>query len=195
MPQLQPDEVICLVERAQRKDAAAFTELLRRYERVALSVAYGVLGDATSSGDVAQEAFLRAWEKLPDLKEPSRFGPWLCGVVRNLAIDARRRGKIQPRSNPDPDAAAAVDERWSPDPSDEIDRRERETLLRAAVGELDDISRSAVTLRYFEGMGSKEIGELLGLAPAAVDMRLSRACAQLRKKLEATQAFATRGEL
>jgi len=198
VPDGNPDpsaEVARLVRRAQGKDAAAFTELIGRYERMALSIAYSVLGDATAAGDVAQEAFLRAWERLGDLKHPARFGPWLSGVVRNGAIDARRRLRLQPRSMPEhPGAARAVsagapqdarDARWAPDPLDELSRRERRDQLAAALADLDEVSRSAVVLRYYDGLSSKEIGELLNLAPTAVDMRLSRARQQLRRILEA----------
>lgn len=190
-------EVARLVRRAQGKDAEAFTELIGRYERMALSIAYSVLGDATAAGDVAQEAFVRAWERLGDLKDPARFGPWLGGVVRNGAIDARRRSRLQPRSLPDNPgqarpvvAGAADDGRRAPNPLDELTRRERRELLNSALADLDEVSRSAVVLRYFDGLSSKEIGELLNLAPAAVDMRLSRARQQLRRTLQATGVFA-----
>src|SRR3954463_12195684 len=53
----------------------AFEELIRRYERVALSVAYGVLHDAAEAGDATQEAFLRAWQRLNDLQDPRSSGP------------------------------------------------------------------------------------------------------------------------
>ena len=182
-----------LVRRAQARDATAFAELIGRYERMALSIAYSVLHEPTAAGDVTQDAFIRAWERLGDLKDPARFGPWLSGVVRNGAIDARRRNKLQPRSmQADPSQAQAVvaSGRWTADPLDELSRRERHETLESALAELDEVSRSAVVLRYYDNMSSKEIGELLDLAPTAVDMRLSRARQQLRRKLGATGVFA-----
>ena len=86
-----------LVLRARRRDAAAFEALIRRYERVALSVAFGIVGDAAGPSDVVQDGFIRAWQRLADLKEPERFGAWLCGIVRHLARDARRRTKREVR--------------------------------------------------------------------------------------------------
>jgi len=162
---------------------------------MALSIAYSVLGEATAAGDVTQDAFIRAWERLGDLKDPARFGPWLSGVVRNGAIDARRRRKLQPRSmQADPSQAQAVafNERWNADPLDQLSQRERHDTLESALAELDDISRQAVVLRYYDNMSSKEIGELLDLAPTAVDMRLSRARQQLRRRLGASSVFADR---
>jgi RNA polymerase sigma factor (sigma-70 family) len=184
-----------VVRRAQRKDAAAFAQLIGRHERAALSVAFGVLSDASACGDVVQEAFVRAWERLADLKEPARFGPWLCGIVRNMAIDSLRRSRHEPRPGSETPAVQDVryDDRqatghgpqgYCPDPSEELTNRERHDAVSAALQTLDDISRSAVVLRYYDGLSSKQIGDLLGLAPAAVDMRLTRARRQLRDRLE-----------
>ncbi len=170
-----------LVERARRKDAEAFAVLIRTYERVALSVAFGVLGDSAAAGDATQEAFIRAWERLADLREPDRFGTWLCGIVRNLSLDMlRRRKPAEPWTS---GAAAAVEERWTHDPLEELGRRERHTRVAAAIASLDEVSRPVVVLRYYEGLSSKDIAELLEMSPAAVDMRLSRARKQLRTLL------------
>jgi RNA polymerase sigma-70 factor (ECF subfamily) len=186
-----------LVLRARRKDAAAFEALIRRYERVALSVAFGVLGDATGASDVVQDGFIRAWQRLADLKEPDRFGSWLCGIVRNLALDARRRNKREVRQfsttggggendSDEPTPLLRLVGSEDDEPSAELNRREEHRQVAVALESLDEISREAVVLRYYEGMSSKEIGALLDLAPAAVDMRLMRArrhlCEQLREQ-------------
>ena len=195
-------DLVALVRRAQRKDAEAFAQLIGRYERVALSVAHAAIGGTidvggTGAGDVVQEAFLRAWQRLPELKEPARFGPWLCGVVRNLAIDARRRlsvRKVQPQrggeavdEGPSPQAQLA-DERLA-GPQEQLHRQERDALLAEAIESLDEVSRTAVVLRYYENLSSKQIGELLELNATAVDMRLSRARQLLRARLQANEAF------
>lgn len=170
-----------LVRRAQRRDAGAFAVLVRRYERAALSVALAGTGDGDAAGDVAQDAFVRAWERLGDLREPERFGPWLVGIIRNLAADHRRRGArrhSEALTDDTPPPAAS-------DPADEASRTEVRRSVAAALDELDAVSRSAVVLRYYDGMSSREIGRLLELSPAAVDMRLMRAREQLRSRLRA----------
>jgi len=167
-----------LVIRALRRDAAAFSSLIGRYERTALAVAYATLGDASAAGDVVQDAFLRAWQRLGELKEPERFGAWLSRMVRNLAIDARRK-------RPMPLGAAEEIDRTADghDPSRNLDHDEMRLQVDAALASLDDTTRSAVVLRYYDNLPSKQIGELLGLSPAAVDMRLSRGRAELKEKL------------
>jgi len=171
-----------LVEKARRKDAEAFAALIRSFERVALSVAYGVLGDSSAAGDVTQDAVVRVWERLSELREPERFGPWLCGIVRNLAIDVLRRKRV---TQPLAAGQAVVNaEKWTTDPIDEVGRRETEARLATAIASLDEQSRMVVVMRYYEDLSSKEIANLLEMSPAAVDMRLSRARKQLRVLLE-----------
>lgn len=166
-----------LVLRARLHDAEAFAELIRRYEGIALSIAYAQTRNRADAGDLVQDAFLRAWTRLDSLDEPARFGHWLARMVRNLAIDLRRRKR-----------PASLDMRVDlPDADDPapIEQQEQKRQIDRALGALDELSRTCVVLRYYENLSSKEIGELLDLSPAAVDMRLSRARNQLKERLQA----------
>lgn len=174
-----------LVRRAQRGDAEAFALLIRRYERTALAVAYSLLSDPHGAGDVVQDSFLRAWQRLRDLREPGKFGVWLCGIVRNRAIDFRRRG---PRETADLTAESAARDARSQDPSAAIRQQELRGTLDAALAALDEVSRLAVVLRYYEDLSSKQIGQMLDLSPAAVDMRLMRARQELKRTLGSIDA-------
>jgi RNA polymerase sigma factor (sigma-70 family) len=175
-----PQEPQELVLQARRGDCAAFAELIRLYERAALSVAYATLGDASAAGDVTQESFLRAWQRLDELKEPARFGAWLTRIVRNLAADQIRRRPFQQLESTE--ALESIDPSRA-DPTAELDKAEMRGRIDEALATLDETTRSAVVLRYYDGLPSKRIGEMLNLSPAAVDMRLSRARAELREKL------------
>jgi RNA polymerase sigma-70 factor (ECF subfamily) len=172
------DSIEDLVEQAQRGRSACFAELIRRYERTALAIAYATVGAGDLSADVVQEAFVRAWRKLGSLKQPSRFGSWLCGIVRNLAVDERRRVRRQATENIDTLSPACHN-----DPAAGLGRREQSAQIQRALEKLDEISRSAVVLRYYEGLSSRQIADLLDLSPAAVDMRLSRARQELKMLL------------
>src|SRR2546427_219453 len=171
-----------LVEQARRRDAsaaAAFASLIDRYEKTALALAYSILGDANLAGDVTQEAFLRAWQRLHELNEPQRFGAWLGRIVRNAALDARRAKPQAENRNP-------LDEFDPPqecDPSREVEDREMSQRIEKALATLDEQTRSAVVLRYYQDLSSRQIGEILELSAAAVDMRLSRARTELRDRL------------
>jgi RNA polymerase sigma-70 factor (ECF subfamily) len=184
------DEALAeLIRRAKRSDRAAFGALINRYERTALAVAYARMRDSNRAGDVVQDAFLKAWQKLGGLEDPSRFGAWLCGIVRNAAIDQQRRMQRAPKGGVAP---TIIDSRVGANPSARLDGQERCLQIDAALGELDEVSRTVVVLRYYEGLSSKEIGELLGVSAAAVDTRLSRARDELRLSLAALMPEAAR---
>jgi RNA polymerase sigma factor (sigma-70 family) len=165
-----------LVVRARKRDEAAFAELIRRFERIALAIAFSVIGDASAAGDVTQEAFIRVWQRLNELTEPDRFGAWLARIVRNLATDQVRRRPLKT-------LAIVESDRHVADPNRDVDRSETRRGIYAALMQLDELSRSIVVLRYYQGMASKEIAEVLEMSPASVDMRLSRARTELREKL------------
>ncbi len=166
-----------LVSRARLHDADAFAELIQRYEGVALSVAYAQTRNAADAGDIVQEAFLRAWQRLDSLDDPSRFAHWISRMVRNLAIDLRRRRKPLPLDDSfdPPDVLKHV-------APTEIDEQKQQ--IEQAIQSLDEMSRECVVLRYYEQMSSKQIADLLGITAAAVDMRLSRARNQLKDRLK-----------
>lgn len=169
-----------LVGRARRRDAAAFGRLIESHERSALAVALAILGDPSAAGDAVQEAFLKMWQRLPELKEPERFSGWCTQVVRNAALDARRRRRPATGRQ---DVHAAELPPFAHDPAAGLERAESRDRLDAALAELDELTRTIVVLRYYDGLNSQRIGEMLDLSPAAVDMRLCRARNELRQKL------------
>lgn len=164
-----------LVERTQRGDRSAFTELVRLSERSALAIAYAITRDSSAAGDVTQEAFLRVWQQIGRLDDPERFRGWLGRIVRNLATDhlRRRPREISPERYP----------RLVVDPIEQVEQQDRRSQINAALAELDEMTRAAVSLRYYQGLSSREIAELLEMTPAAIDMRLSRARTELKEKL------------
>lgn len=169
-----------LVERALRKDAEAFVELLQKHERRARAIAFRVLRDATAAADVVQDAFGRAWERLAYLREPSQFGTWLCGIVHNLAVDELRHRRMTPVLAA---GHASCCERPTSNPFEEAARRESRMKIDKAVAELDALSRAMVLLRYYEDRVTRQIATEMKLSPAAVNMRLFRARGQLRASL------------
>ena len=160
----------------------AFGALVNRFERTALAVAHACCSDSTLAGDVTQDAFLRAWQRLHELEDETKFGAWLCGIVRNLAIDAKRRGPRRTESIEDGSSIATAP------PADPLQRVEEADRITNALGQLDEQSRAVVVLRYYENLSSAAIAELLGSTTTAVDMRLSRARKTLRDLLNENEA-------
>src|ERR1044071_8550353 len=80
-----------LVQGARRGDKRAFVEIVARHQAMVCGIAFGILGDFSASEDTGQEAFLTAWRKIHDLREPARLRPWLAQIARMAALGHVRR--------------------------------------------------------------------------------------------------------
>src|SRR5215211_6324050 len=80
-----------LVHAARRGDKRAFVEIVARHQATVCGIALGILGDFAASEDAGQEAFLTAWRKIHELREPERLRSWLGQIVRNAALSQLRR--------------------------------------------------------------------------------------------------------
>src|SRR5258708_15533593 len=108
-----------LVQAARRGDKRAFVEIVARHQAMVCGIALSILGDFAASEDAGQEAFLTAWRKIHDLREPERLRAWLGQITRNAALGQlrRRRGHdvldeelVVADESPTPDEAAASEE-------------------------------------------------------------------------------------
>src|SRR5436189_5468723 len=82
-----------LVEASRRGDKRAFVEIVARHQAMVCGIALGILGDFAASEDAGQEAFLTAWRKFHDLREPERLRGWLAQIARNSALGHLRRNR------------------------------------------------------------------------------------------------------
>ncbi len=171
------------VTAAQRGDADAYARLVRRRQGLVTALLAARVRGRDDVEDLAQDVFLRAWRRLPELREPERFTGWLARIAVNAALDHRRRVAVRPR-------AASLDAGDPPEPpapaqpgEERIVVEEEIARVLDALGALDPRSQEAVVLRYREGLPVKEVAARLGDSPAAVAMRLTRALRTLRKRL------------
>ena len=153
----------------------AFAVLVERYERPVRAVALNVLGDYHRAADASQDAFVKAYAKLPALRKPAAFGPWLMQITRRCALDLARRTPKESRL--DPDIAAEIESR-----NVGLDRN---TLsLLAAVAKLPKAEQQVVMLRYLGANSVKEVARIVGRSVGTVTKQLSRAHNRLRKILK-----------
>ncbi|MBN2181998.1 MAG: sigma-70 family RNA polymerase sigma factor [Sedimentisphaerales bacterium] len=154
---------IQLIEAASGGDIESFGELCRRYYAAMVAVGYCVLGEHYLAEDAAQESFARALVNLRNLKNKDRFAPWLAAICRNVARDMLAK-EVRQKSNEDFSQAAG-----------QGDSKEDEKLIRLAIGKLPEPAKELVVLRYYDGLSYEQIGSVLGISPAAINGRLTRA--------------------
>lgn len=185
-------ETAALARRALGGEAEAFSQLVEKHRRVALSVAYGIVGETNQAADVVQDAFLKAFQVLRQLKEPDRFLSWFLTIVRSTATDmVRRRVRWGVREVPVagddfPQVSADVPGSGTHapvEPEEQLLRDEEAVEIRGAIGALSPEYREIILLKHGEGMSYKEIADLLQITVRAVESRLFRARQRLGELL------------
>jgi uncharacterized protein len=158
-----------LVTAALAGDPAAFAALVEGNRARVETVVERMVGDEAE--DLVQEALLRAYLGLSQLRDPARFGAWLCGIAVNLAKMRLRRRALEARLFLEPASDGGFEERELPQ------------LIRNAVDVLPPGQRDAVLMHYIDGLSCEEVAVLLGSSPGAIRVRLHRARQQLREQL------------
>lgn len=167
------------ITRARAGDPAAFEALVRGHHPWLYRLAVRALGDPAEAEDLVQAVFLTLFEALPRFEARGALGGWLKTTLVRRARDWRARGRPEPRAELPPSAAPEGEE-----PDAVAGRRDRDRELARAMATLPADQRLALVLRYHEGAGYAEIGELLEVSPKAAEGLLRRGRRALREKLE-----------
>ncbi|HAI48162.1 MAG TPA: RNA polymerase subunit sigma-70, partial [Stenotrophomonas sp.] len=146
-------------------------------------IALAITRDVQASEDIAQEAFIKAWQQLNQLHNPSSFLPWLRQITRNLARDWLRANRGRPLSGEAAEIAISMAADPGPTAPEQLLRVEEELAAEEIISALPEDARETLLLYYREGQSSQQVAELLGLSDAAVRKRLSRARASVREEM------------
>lgn len=157
-----------LVEKAQTGDVAAFEEIVRRLSRRAVATAHLIAGDLHAGEEAAQDAFVVAWRRIGDVRDPARFPGWFGTILARLASRGRRPPPIPIDPGREP---AAEPETVEEDP------------LPAEAAALKPKYRQVLALRYVDGLSYREIASALGIPVARVKSRLHDGRELLRERL------------
>ena len=161
------------MEHARAGDREACSRLFAANWPVVYGWMLGFTRDRAEAEDLTQKAFLRAWTRMPQLRDPARFLPWLRKIARTVALG--RRGTPEVALRPEPvgaDASAAVE------------HRERRQRVEAALGRLSAPDRSLLHLTYVEELPLARISALLDIPVTTLRRRIARALSRFRIAVE-----------
>ncbi len=157
--------IASLVRRARAGDAEAYTELVRRLQDAVFATAYQTVYDYEAARDIAQEAFVRAYESLHSLKDPAAFPGWIIRICRSLATSWLRRPERRwvgleqvPAQHGDPAATVAARD-----------------LVARALATVPEPNRLAVSLLLVDGYTYQEVADFTGVSLSTVKGRIHRA--------------------
>jgi RNA polymerase sigma-70 factor, ECF subfamily len=169
-----------LVKQAQQGDRNAYGELVaRNYEHV-IRVVYRLCGNVQLAQDATQEAFMRAWVKLPGYQPRSSFRNWVYRIAVNTALDVLRR---KPEESIEEGEGIAMMAEKNPGPEAAYIQKEQVDFLQGAVRALPEAARAVLVLREYGELSYDEIAAVLEIPIGTVMSRLNYARTRLRELL------------
>lgn len=170
-----------VVERALGGSQDAYRELVRRYQRPVFNLVVRLVGRRADAEDLTQESLVKAFRALPRYDPARRFSSWIFRIAHNHAIDhLRRRGPAGAiDTGPAPEGLAS----GAPSPADLAERTNLADAVRVALAGLRAEYRTAVTLRYQEGLSCEEIAHVMDAPEGTIKTYLHRARKALGEQL------------
>ena len=176
-----PDAALVEAVRSGRRDA--YDDLVRRYAGKIGAVCWSRLGRRGPVEDMVQESFLRGYRAIGTLTQPEKFGSWLYGIAVRTCLDwlkAKERSQVSFDSLRPDRTPADLPAGRLPDPPEENERRRK---LLDEIEALPEIYRATIVMFYVRKQTYQEMSAMLGISPAAINARLTKARATLRDKL------------
>lgn len=170
-----------LAAAASAGDEEAFALLVKRHQGGVRRLAARILLDEEEARDVAQLAFIRAWENLPRYDPSWCFSTWLYRIASNLAIDALRARGSRDRTHQT--HLRLVGEEEAPRAPELLQEKEVERIFRQLAEVLPPAQRQAFVLREVEGLSTAEVAAIMGCTETTVRNHVFSARATLRREL------------
>lgn len=163
---------VLIVKAAAETPAAGFGKRIAENQRRVFQIALSILGNSADAEDVAQEAFLRAYQKFDSLREAEKFRSWVNRIVFRLALNRKRGHKRRLER----DSEWQVEETMTTvDGAKEAERQVMLGRLRREIERLPKKLRSVLLLSLVEEMDTTDVGAVLGIPPGTVRSRLHTA--------------------
>jgi RNA polymerase sigma-70 factor (ECF subfamily) len=167
------------IDAVKSGDAAAYDYLVSKYMKRVVSIAWGIVRNAYDAEDLAQEAFVKAFQSIARFKSDQPFGPWIFRIVTNLGLDVlKHRKRFRQEALSDAEPAARRDQADLQAMTNELAAR-----IDRALESLPDMQRVVARLYLVEHFEHPEIAKMIGLSEGTVRSHLSLARKKLREKL------------
>ena len=180
--QIEHSNEIDLVRQTLAGDTSAFDRLVKTHRSTVYVVVISYIKNPADAEDLTQRIFIRAYERLATLRQLDRFLPWIQQIAHNICKDWLRQRNDSTTSFEAVNHADFV--KAAPTPEEIALKREIETVVREAIGALQETDRKLVEGRYIEGASYDELQVESGLSYAAIANRLKRAKQQMRRRIE-----------
>ncbi len=180
-----------LINRARKGDNKAFEELVLRYDRLVLNIAYSYRNDKDDADDIYQEVFIRVHKGLKNFQARSKFSTWLYRITINVCIEFKRKAKVrdhEPLNNFDDENENTFSYASIIDSGEKTDQgvldNETSRLIKCELEKLPKQLKMAFTLKYYQGFKIKEISEMMNCTEGTIKSYLFTSSRKLRANLK-----------
>jgi RNA polymerase sigma-70 factor, ECF subfamily len=176
-----PDD-LPLIDRFKGGDQAAFEELVLKYQDRIYALCRNMLGNAQDAQDVAQDTFIKAYQKLKDFRPEASLYTWLYRIAVNTCLDYKKRPFWESLSRKSGEDEEYILEPFSNEPSPEklYESKQLGLVLHKSLRKLPVKLRTVIILKEFEGLSYEGIAEVLEVSIGTVKSRISRAREELK---------------
>jgi len=176
-----------LIEQLKQGDETAFKTIVEQWKDMVYNTILGIVQNETEAEDLAQDVFIKVFEKISTFKGDSKFSTWLYRIATTTALDHLRSKKRKKRFGFLQSLGGESDEKdLIPDfhhPGVSLDNKERAAVLFKAIESLPENQKTAYTLHKLEGLSYRDVSDVLNTTVSAVESLMSRANQNLRKEL------------
>lgn len=177
-----PDsEIISLVLRG---DHNAYALLVDRYKSYVFTLTLRFTKNREDAEEVSQDIFIKAYRSLADFKGTAKFSTWLYTIVNTTCITFLRKKRLDVKSLDDEKTFEVADSQDSGFRANIVEQKSRQNMVNQAIAMLNPDDAEIITLFYKNEQSLEEIGQILGLEVNTAKVRLHRARARLKEKME-----------
>jgi len=167
-----------LIDRILAGEQNVYAQLVERHKNYAFTIAMRILQSRPDAEEAAQDAFVKAYHNLARFNREAKFSTWLYRIVFNTAVSYRRKQKKELQSIENTIVA------YDQDSEKMLEKKDKSRFLQMGLAKLNEADRVAITLFYLKEMSLEEIGNITGMMPNTVKVRIHRARLRLAEEMK-----------
>lgn len=173
-----------IISRILQGDKQAYAELVKRYQNFVFTICLRYTSIREDAEEISQDVFVKAYRCLSDFRGDSKFSTWLYTIVNTSCITFLRKKKLDTHSLDDERVFAVADNIDGGMRANQVEQKSRIAMVNEAIRLLSPDDAKIITLFYKGEQSLDEIGEIMGIDPNTVKVKLHRARQRLKDKME-----------
>jgi RNA polymerase sigma factor (sigma-70 family) len=179
-----------IIKKILQGEQALFAQLVHRYQQYVFTLVYRFTDSREDAEEISQDVFVKAYRSLADFRGEAKFSTWLYTVVRTSCITFLRKKRLQTTSLDNERNFLQLESKESGFKANVVEQKSRHAMVNAAIHLLSPDDSQIITLFYKGEQSLEEIGQIMGLEPNTVKVKLHRARNRLKEKMEKHFSYA-----